>query len=397
MRKTQNFKGDKRISIALSSSFVVLTFQYFLLCSFNLTETQIGTNIQHFSKIIVAFVYLYAFSFVFKRNKKLMIFSYLMAVIIFSLHYVLFPENREFITPIIFQFFLIILPTFVYASSLINLSIFQNTMEKASKIVFFLGVLLSVLVFFKKASIGSYSMTLAYYMLLPAIILLKKLFEKVILADLMFFIFCLVIIFVLGSRGPLLSIFIFLIFKIIRPKFKTSHLKIIFASGVLSLFTLTFFFGEKIMRSIFDILTSYGIYSRNLYIILDKRAFYLSGRAMLYERIFDEILKSPLIGIGIAADRRIGLRNYSHNILLELMTNFGLVAGVLLFLVLLTMILRLLLNKNKKIRDILLLWICLGFVPLLISGSYLTSLSFAVLMGLLLNKRKVSEATAYSA
>lgn len=393
MRKTQKFKGDKRISIALSSSFVVLTFQYFLLFSFNLIGTQIGTSIQHFSKIIVALVYLFAFSFVFKRNKKLMVFSYLIAVIIFFLHYVLFPENREFIIPIIFQFFLIILPTFIYASSLINLSVFQNMIEKTSRIVFFFGVLLALQVFFKKASIGSYSMTLAYYMLLPAIILLEKLFERVILSDLIFFIFSLAIIFVLGSRGPLLSIFVFLIFKIIRPNFKTSRLKIIFVSGVLSLFTFMFFFLEKIMRSVFDILTSYGIYSRNLYIILDKRAFYLSGRATLYKGIIDEILKSPFIGIGIAADRRIGMGNYAHNILMELITNFGIIVGTLLLFMLLIIILIAIQKKNNKMRDILLLWICMGFVPLLISGSYLTNISFAILIGLLLNGRKLTSLT----
>ena len=64
-------------------------------------------------------------------------------------------------------------------------------------------------------------------------------------------------------------------------------------------------------------LLHYGFHSRTLYLFLNDRGVYLSGRFSIYQNIFAEILKNPILGIGLAGDRRITDGVYAHNIFIE--------------------------------------------------------------------------------
>lgn len=60
---------DLKISIAIISSTVILTIQYFILISFNLMATANGSIIQLLSKTVVGIIFLYTLPTVFKRKK----------------------------------------------------------------------------------------------------------------------------------------------------------------------------------------------------------------------------------------------------------------------------------------------------------------------------------------
>lgn len=384
-------KDDPKISWALMSSFIILTLQYLFLVYFNLLETAIGAHMQLLSKSLVGAVYLYAIPVVLRRSKRIFFESYVVAVFIFVLHYIFFPENRIFIATLIIPFFFMVLPSFIYALSLRDLLIFKNIMEKTSCIVFWTGALLGTLVFFTKASIGSYSMSLSYYMLLPAVVSLNKLFRKRTVIDSIIFILSLAIIISLGSRGPILCIVVFILLKILRPNFRTSYKKTIIFLNFLGISAVVLIFFKEIIKAMYNALLGYGIHSRTLYLFLMDSGFYLSSRSSKYQIVIEEIIKSPILGIGLAGDRRAANGIYVHNLFIELISDFGLIIGIFLCIFILYFILKLLLIKDKNKRDIFIIWVSLGFVPLMMSGSYLTNINFAIFMGLLININKYNK------
>lgn len=152
------------------SSFAILTIQYLILTIFNLSGTKVGNYIQLLSKGIVGIFYLLSLLVVLKRNKIKFIAVYFISIMILLLNCLIFKENVPYIKTIIFPFFFTCLPTFIYAYSIEDWNVLKGIMYKVSLIVFIIETLIGILVFRGKVTIGSYSMSLSYYMLLPTII-----------------------------------------------------------------------------------------------------------------------------------------------------------------------------------------------------------------------------------
>lgn len=134
----KNKSDDQKISIAIMASFIVLTIQYFLLIYFNLIGTGIGSGIQLFSKIMVGVLFLYALPAVLKRSLGKFIGVYFVAILIFLINYLFFPQNHLYLKQLIFPLFGMCLPAFIYTMSLRDLDVFKRVMVKASYLVFFL-------------------------------------------------------------------------------------------------------------------------------------------------------------------------------------------------------------------------------------------------------------------
>ena len=225
---------DKKISIALMASFVILTIQYFVLIFFAFIGTPIGAAIQLLSKGLVGSTFVYALVPVLKRNRIRFIAVYFIAIFIFLLHYIIFPENKTYMLELFFPIFFMSLPSFIYGLSIQEFSVLKEIMKKSSYIILVLGVLLGGLIFTGKASVGAYSMSLSYYMLLPSIIFFDELLDEFSLKSLIFFVLSLIVILALGSRGTILCIIVFMGLKLLRPQTKGIHKKIVMNSGIFS-------------------------------------------------------------------------------------------------------------------------------------------------------------------
>jgi len=149
----KNLLEDKKISIAIMSSFVILTIQYLILITFDLTDTSIGNIIQMTSKALVGIFYFRALSPVWRRNKTKFFGVYYISIFIFLLNALLFKENWIHLKSIIFPYFFMCLPSFIYSYSIKDWTVLKNVMNKASLVVFFVGLALGILVFSDKASV----------------------------------------------------------------------------------------------------------------------------------------------------------------------------------------------------------------------------------------------------
>ncbi len=357
-----NEKNDQKISVALMASFVILTIQYFILVYFNLFSTSTVAGIQLLSKILVGAAFLYALPAVLRRGQLKLVTVYFFAIVIFLLHYAIFPENRTYIVGLLFSVFLISLPTFIYSLSIQDYSVLKVTMKKASYIVFGFGLLIGALILSGKISLGAYSMPLSYYMLLPAIMFIDELLDKFSLRSLLFTILSLLIILVLGSRGAILCIAVFIVLKFFRLYQKQTYKKVLGYFGFVGILTGIFLFFPKIILYIYNGLLAYGINSRTLFLFL-KDGFYLSGRDRIYEKMIDEIVAHPILGIGIAGDRLLFSDSYAHNLFLEILANFGLLMGGIILIVLIVILIRALRTKDLEKYHMMIIylgepWVC---------------------------------------
>lgn len=373
---------DKKISIALMSSFVILTIQYFILIYFDLLETTLASRIQLLSKILVGVAFIYAIPSVIKRNKTKLIITYLVATFTFLVNYLIFPENHLYLKTLLFPFFFMCMPAYIYSVSLSDWNVLKQIMKKASLIVFLFGSILGILIFFGKASAGAYSMSLSYYMLLPTVIFLDDLLDKLSLKAFLISLISILVILALGSRGALLCIVFFVVLKLIRFNFKLTNSKVYYNLIIISAIIITYIQLDVILESLYNLILNFGIKSRSILLFLQDDVS-LSGRDNIYQNVIGEIFENPLLGIGLGADRHLTYTGYTHNFFLEVLANFGVFLGGIIIIVLMLLILKVLFVKDKERYSIVIIWMSLGFVHLMVSSSYLIDLKFWIFLGLI--------------
>lgn len=371
---------DMRISLALMSSYVVLTVQYFFLIILGITETPAGNNIQLVSKGIVGIIYLMAMPIVLKRSLIAFVSTYIVAIVLFAINILLFPENLVNLKELVFPLFFMCLPSFLYSLSIVHLSELKKVMQKTSMIVCFAGLSITILVFAGKVSVGDYSMSLSYYMLLPAVISLDGIFEKFNLKSFIEFFISSVVILSIGSRGAILCMAVFAILKIVfAMMLNLKAARVAIVALILGIAVWLSYY--EILAGLSNVLEKFGIRSRSVILFL-RGDVHLSGRDVIFAKVMHEVKNSPILGIGLSGDRRIVGKSYVHNIVLEIFANFGFVVGTFLLVLLIYSICKALLKKDSLSTAVVTIWMSLGFVHLFVSSSYLIDLKFWLFMGL---------------
>lgn len=384
IKKRQRLTEDEKISLAILSPFFILSLQYIVLVLFNLMESNVGLKIQMITKILVGLIYLLVFPTVFKRNKIVLILTYLSVGFIFLLHYTLFVENRIYMRDLIFPLFFMCLPAFIYTLSLNNFKIFKNYTVLISYGIFGISLFLGFLLISKFRNIGSYSMTLSYYVLLPAIVYLGDVMNKFSLIKFINFIISLFIIISLGSRGAIMCIIVFFIMKLskLKSRMTLKNILCIYVLFCITIICLTSY--KEIVYYLNELLLTFNIESRTLSLFLLDDV-YLSGRNELFSPILHVISENFISGIGIGGDRLILDGIYVHNIFLEILVNYGVFIGGVAIVFLCLLIFRSLISNNFKKYDLVTFWLSFGFIHLMVSGSYLTDMRFWIFIGLLIN------------
>lgn len=375
---------DRRISIAIMSSFAILTIQYLILIFFDLTGTSMGRIIQLTSKALVGFFYLIALPSVLKRNRNKFIAIYFISFYIFIINFIFFAQNRIYLKQIIFPLFFTGISSFIYSYSINDWEVLMDVMKKTSKIVFLVGSFISVLIFSGFSNVGSYSMSLSYYMLLPATVYINELFNKISLKNVFAAGVSLFVIVTLGSRGPILCLGVFIMLKLVKYLKRLTYNKMPLYLSLFAMVGTGLIFFKEILTFAFNFLMSIGIRSRSL-LLFAEGGIYLSGRDNLYSDVFEQILNNPIFGLGLMGDRFILGNRYVHNIFMEILINFGMLIGLLFIVIITYLIIKSLFIKNAKKYNVIIIWLSLGFIHLMVSSTYLTDFKFWIFLGLICN------------
>ena len=161
--------------------------------------------------------------------------------------------------------------------------------------------------------------------------------------------------------------------------------------GIVLIYTYLNF--ESIVRSLIVFGSNFGINSRTLSQIVEGSFLKSYGRTNIRETLIAGITESPFIGYGLWGDRFVtlnyghGKASYAHNIILEIITQFGVILGIFLIIALLWLIIKKIYYNNRSYYFVILLCVIpSGLIKLFFSGSYLNEPYFFFLMGLLFHR-----------
>lgn len=186
----------------------------------------------------------------------------------------------------------------------------------------------------------------------------------------------------LGTRGTVVCFLVFILLMLLL--FQKRKRPVLYISAFILVAIALVFSG--LLEWLYDFAENFGLSLRVLDKLQSGSFGESSGRVLIAGRVWEYILLNPLTGMGIYSDRRVAGGQYAHNILLELVIDFGVIVGLMLFVLLIVLILKAVLcvrryEGNGEAGILLLTYICSGFVKLFLSGSYLNETTLFFLIG----------------
>lgn len=193
--------------------------------------------------------------------------------------------------------------------------------------------------------------------------------------------------FVFGTRGPILAIIIFLaigmVYNVLKIKNAAVKIAIILAIFISVAYIAS---GDTLVNLATYLSKKFGeigFSTRIFDFFIEEQLAESEGRERLSEAVILAIKQKPLFGYGFMGDRFITEGHYVHNIVLEFLCSYGVVFGgiasVLVALFPLEAIKR---SGGTQTSWLMVMFACMIFTKLFVSGSYVYEPYFYLLMGL---------------
>jgi O-antigen ligase len=223
-------------------------------------------------------------------------------------------------------------------------------------------------------------MATAYNVLPSVMVFAWKWAEKSTIPRFLLLVISLVYIIALGTRGALLWLIVAIVLLFILYSNGNRNKTWILTVAILSLVLIVF--GNVLMDYIEILLSKSGFSTRIFEKIQEANFFSSTSRLDVWKPIIDAIREHLWFGNGIYADRRI-IGVYTHNIVLELILDYGVIFGSILFIALIFIIIKGFLSCNTKGEKSIILILSLSTIgTLMMSGSYLNDPLLFVLIGI---------------
>lgn len=364
---TPSQKADYFLSIiALSQIFLALV--QFLLIAFGMSQEE-STR---YRILMSAVAVIASLPFLLRRNLKLCCLTYFLVSLVYVFHMLLFPdtipdwknEGFKFLIPIS-------IPIVLFIVSIKNINFFILALKHISYACALLGLLFGIRTLTGRFLLNEYSMGFGYCILLPMLVLFyQRKFYSIIISLLLF-----LLLVIYGSRGPLLTVAFFLFYMLINQK----------SFGLVGLIVLLSIVG---FASFVSYIESLGISSRTISMFLGGNLDSESNRDIIARKAIETINNNPITGCGLFGDRK-PVGDWCHNIILEVLCDFGVIFGSILLLLFFYAIIRAFIKLKGINKDIFAMFIAYALVPMFVSNSYLTDSNFALFVGLLLLIYKV--------
>lgn len=192
--------------------------------------------------------------------------------------------------------------------------------------------------------------------------------------------------FVFGTRGPIVAIAVFfavcLIYRFSKIKNIPLKMFLILIVGVIAVYVSS---GNRILE-LAEMLSKefgrIGFSTRIFDFFIEDQLAESAGREKLSEAVWRAIKQNAILGYGFMGDRSI-IGGYVHNIVLEYWCSYGVFFGsaaiVLTAVIPLKAMLR---SRGTDDLWLLIMFACMVFVKLMVSGSYVYEPYFYLLIGL---------------
>ena len=365
---------DKQYVISLA---LALLISYFPILSFINVVTNIFLPSGFIYDTLLFYILLtillgYAIILIIPKIKVDVILLFSFILISYLLTYLLHERNRIFMFTSILDLLnnpLYVLvffsfPAFLFARHIEDFKLFFSIFKNVSIIVIICSLLI-LIEGINSETLPQY-MVFSYNMLPQTLCLLiyslreKKKFHFVI-SILGFF-----LIFVAGARGPIVIALLVLFIYSMTNKSPTIN-KILFLTLLIFVLVTTLLLRNSIIYLLDEFSTSLNFSSRTLKLILSGEFFNSSGRDDILVSVVD---KFSLFGNGLYGDRDINY-SYSHNLFIEILSDFGVIIGLILIAIIITISYKAVFSNNEYIYLLSIVFIATGFIKLFLSGSYL--------------------------
>ena len=308
----------------------------------------------------------------------------LCCIFFYVLNFLIFPENEPYLSARFFSFSILVLPYFFVGVAL--------DLKKYLNVFYFISVLsIGICAFYQliyaqsssytgEASVSDYNMSLAYgilpHVLMSSWIALRDLkIWKILVMLLGVF-----LLLALGTRGPVLCSVLFIVVYVLL--FKPSKHKAFKNIIVISVGVYILRFLNQFMFLMQGVVMQAGLSTRIFDKYFEGELETSEGREFITSKLLEELkTENPLCGFGILGSYNY-VDNYPHNIFVDFVFSFGwLVGTILLMSILILIIWALRYVKSQDDRVFLIILICAGIVHLCMSGTYLDSTMFFMLLG----------------
>ena len=200
-------------------------------------------------------------------------------------------------------------------------------------------------------------------------------------SNLIIFIISLVQIVLYGSRTAFISAILFALLYMLflekKRKFRNKAFIISFLSIIVLILTSDYF-----AKLIYGFLISIGFQSRTLDLFISGDGITLDGgRLEMYEQAIS-FLKSNFWGLGIYWDRYYVRFTYVHNIVFEMLLDFGWILGTIILMLLVISSCKMFVSRNENWKKIFILFFCLTFIRLTLSYSFWIDSNFWALIAI---------------
>ncbi|MBE6903291.1 MAG: hypothetical protein E7480_01630 [Ruminococcaceae bacterium] len=327
------------------------------------------------------------FKHVFLKIKGFDILFLVFIALSITITMIVFPQNTVYIKANLFNW------SFAFIYYLIGKLIArtvsaQEVIGSVSK----LGIIISYIAYATTFGMTNKDMTFAYVVLTYVVMTANSGFNKNKVTDLYWCIAGLILIFILGTRGPLLFGVLYVLYRAFLKMgkgWKITVLSVAGISGALFVETNAYY---AVLQNINAFLESRNIESYIIDQILSGNTSSDQMRSDVVEKVIDAIQKQPL-GYGLFGDRVILKGSYVHNIIVELLCAYGVVLGLILLVLLGLFIYRAIRHSKYYNRtNFLIAFIFIYLMKFFVSSSILNDTFFGLFMGVFsffyINERK---------
>lgn len=328
--------------------------------------------------MLTAFPMVIAIYWGFKRNKRLFLITYSFSILLFLYTIVFFPQNYKYLVSEAVRFTLpVILPSCLCLICLRDIRSFEKVLYYISWITFYMSIFYVMNIVLGLAHFSKYNMSFSYGLLLPMVSLYSSRNKYAVIGSVLMLIFVLA----LGSRGAAVAFVLYIFVDIIL--FHKRYIPLIVLLVMSTIVSIPLFL---------NYLDDLGISSRTLILLMNGELNQDSGRSEVYELVLTPLLQNPIMGLGLWGDRYYINGYYCHNIILEILLNFGFIIGPLLIIAFVFKFIVVYMRVDNESKQMLLKYFISCILPLFLSNSYLIAPSFGVFMGVFcsIEKQKIA-------
>lgn len=305
----------------------------------------------------------------FRREPLRFIVVYAIVLSVIIIHSFVFPDNIEYIKTDGLRFLLpMVIPSALCLSTVSSLKTVETSLYYTSCVALFFVTLYVLVYLLGGFLIEDYNMSLSYACLLPMV----SFYRHRTLLSYIFSLFLLISVLAIGSRGAAVVFIAYVFYDIFQHSRKYS---VLLVGLLLAGFALLPFLSEG--------LEAIGIHSRTLTMLADGAIDQDSGRGDVYSLILQILDEHPIWGIGLFGDRVHLDGSYCHNILLEMLLNFGYLGAMIFWPIIILLFVLIYMKSDRDNRNRMVCYSLVLIGPLMVSNSYLISPDFGIYCGMI--------------